>query len=179
MELISSLSSKVGSENQEKFQIEYQAGKYALERGQYRLSVQHLEKASQLVALPSRLGGEANIWLVTAYQAAGMQAEAIALCKQLCKHPHSEIRKQSKHLLYIIEAPQLKRPREWMTEIPDLGALSDSEPKYRRGSGLAKQSQSSPGDPIDLSQVNTKDNQFIWVALLVILLTFGGLIWLS
>ena len=166
----------MGSENQEKFQIQYQAGKYALERGQYRLSVERLEAAKQLVTGSSRLGGEAQIWLVTAYQAAGMCAEAIALCRQLSRHPHPEIRKQGKRLLYIIEAPQLKRPKEWMTEIPDLAALSESEPQYRRGSNAAKgkQRKSSQVEPIDWSQVNTKDNQFIWVALFAILLILGG-----
>ncbi|OKH24155.1 hypothetical protein NIES593_08335 [Hydrococcus rivularis NIES-593] len=169
------------SDKQEQFQIEYQKGKYTFERGQYRLSVQHLEKASQLVALGSRLGGEVQIWLVTAYQAASQLQEAISLCRQLTKHPHPEIRKQSKRLLYIIEAPQLKRPREWMSEIPDLSKASESNARSLSGSGnsTTKKAPSSTIEPIDLSQVNTKDNHFIWVALVLILLILGGVIWLG
>jgi tetratricopeptide (TPR) repeat protein len=169
----------VVSDKQELFQSEYQQGKYAFERGQYRLGVQHLEKACQLVAPNSRLGGEAQMWLVTAYQAANQLQEAISLCKQLTQHPNLEIRKQSKRLLYIIEAPKLQRPREWMTEIPDLSKASESNGQYLRGSGTVKKNVSPVIEPIDLSQVNTKDNKFIWVALILILLLLGGAIWLG
>lgn len=49
-------------DNQEKFQQKYQAGKQAMERGQYRLSIENLEAAKDLVAPNSRRGGEAQIW---------------------------------------------------------------------------------------------------------------------
>jgi hypothetical protein len=169
----------VVADKQEQFQIEYQTGKYAFERGQYRLSVQHLEKASQLVALRTCQGGEVQIWLVTAYQAANQLSEARTLCRQLTTHPHLEIRKQGKRLLYILEAPQLKRPPEWMSEIPDLSKAPESKDQYLRGSGTVKKTSTPAPKPIDLSQVNTKDNQFIWVALLLVLLILGGTIWLS
>ncbi|PSO54016.1 MAG: hypothetical protein BRC40_15945 [Cyanobacteria bacterium QH_8_48_120] len=173
----------MGSQKQEEFQQEYQAGKIAFERGQYRTSVERLEKACSLVARQSRLGGEIRMWLVTAYQAANQTQEAIALCQQLERHSNAEIRKQSKELLYIIKAPPLKRPQEWMTKIPDLSAMPESDPKERRGSGTVKSSQkkrpTSEPEPLDWSQVNTKDNQFVWAALLAILAILGGLVWLS
>ena len=169
----------MSSINQEKFQTEYRAGKRTLECGQYRLSIQHLEAASKLVTGSSRVGGEVQLWLVSAYQAAGNQTEAIALCQNLSVHPHLEIRKQGKRLLYIIQAPKLERPREWMTEIPDLSSLEGSEPKDRRGSNPARQSRQIQEEALDLSQVNTQDNQFIWIALLVLLLGLGSLVWLS
>jgi thioredoxin-like negative regulator of GroEL len=172
----------VSSENEEKSRIEYQAGKAAFERGDYRASVKRLEAACALMNRTSRLGGEAQIWLVTAYEAAGQTSEAIALCKQLSRHPDPETSKQGKRLLYILEAPQLTRPAEWMTEIPDLGAIAESDPKDRRGSSASATSNrnSKEGlelEPVDLSQVNTKDNQFIWVALIALSLTVAGLIW--
>ena len=167
-------------ENQEKLQAEYRAGRSALERGQYRTSVQHLEAASKLAAPGSRIGGEVQMWLVSAYQAAGQQNQALALCQKLTVYPHSEIRKQSKQLLYIMEAPQLNRPKEWMVEIPDLSTLEISDPKDRRGSNPARsQSTQIQEDAFDLPSGETKDNQFIWVALLALLLALGSLIWLS
>ena len=72
----------MSSENKEKFRIEYQAGKAAFESGDYRTAVQRLEAASALMGRTSRLGGEAQMWLVTAYEAAGQKIEAIALCQQ-------------------------------------------------------------------------------------------------
>lgn len=170
-------------ESLEIVKAEYQAGKAAFERGQYRQSVGHLEKASALVERNSRLGGEVQIWLVTAYEATGQRTEAIALCTQLEKHPSYETRKQSRRLRYILEAPQLNRRPEWMTQIPDLGALPDNEAGTRLGTA-AGPSKGAPRprpqpEPVDLSQVNTKDNQFIWIALVAIALTLAGFLWLS
>lgn len=161
------------------FHQAYQSGQAAFESGEYRLAVSYLQKAIALgMAQPytpvprnSRLGGEAQIWLVTAYEASGDLPAAIELCRKLTKHPHPEVSKQGKRLLYILEAPQLVRPASWMTEIPDLGDISDrpQEKSWGSSQGSGKKSTSrvaAPEKPIDLSQVNTKDNQFIWVALM-------------
>lgn len=171
----------MSSENKEKFRIEYQAGKAAFEGGEYRTAVKHLEAASALMPRTSRLGGEAQTWLVMAYEAVGQKQEAIALCQQLTRHPDLETKKQGKQLLYILQAPQLTRPAEWMTQIPDLAAIAESDPKDRRGSNTPaanrqRKKQVEP-EPVDLSQINTKDNQFIWIALIALSLTVGGLIW--
>jgi len=175
------MQQNVSSETLDIVKAEYQAGKAAFERGQYRQSVQHLEKASALVARNSRLGGEVQIWLVTAYEAAGQRQEAIALCEQLKRHPDPETSKQGRRLLYILQAPQLQRPAEWLTQIPDLGAVADNDAQTRlsaktTNSNLSQQQQPVP-QPEDLSQLNTKDNRFIWVALITIGLTLAGLVW--
>ncbi|MDZ7958303.1 MAG: tetratricopeptide repeat protein [Aulosira sp. DedQUE10] len=172
----------MNAESLELARSRYQAGRVAFENGQYRESVENLEKASALLSRNSRFGGEVQIWLVTAYDAAGRTEDAIALCEQLKRHPYSETNKQARHLLYILKAPKLKRPSEWMTEIPDLGKLPDNESEIRvsvkpRPSSTAKKSVEP--EFVDLSQVNTKDNRFIWLALIVIGLTLGYLVWLN
>lgn len=168
-------------QKQEQFNQNYQAGLSAFEQGKYRLSIKYLEEATQGIAPGSRVSGEARIWLVTAYQAADRLEDGLSLCRQLTKHPHPEIRKQAERLLYVLEAPRLNRPKEWMTEIPDLTKTPESV-QYLNSSGSPKK-RSSPTQsavkPVDLSQVNNKDNKFIWVALLAVLLTIGGLNWLS
>jgi tetratricopeptide (TPR) repeat protein len=175
-------NSKVSSENLEQLQINYQAGKIAFERGEYRQAVNEFEATSALVTPNSRLGGEVHIWLITAYEATGQRAEAIAVCKQLARHPDPETRKQAKNLLYIMQAPELSRRADWLTEIPDLTNLPDSDGKFRQGSAgsTSNRPKKRPEpEPIDLSQVNTKDNKFIWVALITIGLTLGGLVWFN
>ncbi len=176
----------MSSENLELFETEYKAGKHAFERGQYRNSVQHLETARENIDSNSRLGGEAQIWLVTAYQAAGQVEEATSLCRQLTHHPRLETRQQAKRILVILEAPVLRSRPEWVTKIPDLGAISESDAKDRRGSSMVSQVKSRPAKPktpklevVDPSKVNTKDNQFVWVALVLVILTFSGLVWFS
>jgi hypothetical protein len=166
---------------------EYEAGKAAFERGSYRESVQHLERANALVEGGTRLGGEVQIWLVTAYEAAGARSQAIQLCQQVSRHPDLKTRKQGKRLLYILEAPKLRTRPEWLTEIPDLSTISDNEGTTLGTSKFApatppkrpEKPKSIVPEPVDLSQVNTKDNLFIWVALGGAIAIIAGLLWFS
>ncbi|MGV2828281.1 tetratricopeptide repeat protein [Myxosarcina sp. GI1(2024)] len=168
------------TDNREKFRLKFQAGKQALERGKYRLSVENLKAATELVAPTSPQGGEAQIWLVTAYQAANLITEAVALAKQLTNHPDAETRERAKRLLYIIQAPQLSRPKEWMSEIPELASTESSIAKY-----VTAKTQNNARNidrtetKVDLSRVDTQDNQFVWFALLITILTVGGLFWFA
>ncbi|NJR41131.1 MAG: hypothetical protein HC781_22680 [Leptolyngbyaceae cyanobacterium CSU_1_4] len=173
------------TENLELARQQFQIGQNAFERGLYRQSIEALEKAVSLADRSSSLGGEVQIWLVTAYQAADKNMEAIALCESLSTHPDVKIRKQSRRLLAILKAPKLKLREEWMTKIPDLTQLDEANGKNKRASGYlppAPRPRSRPTPapaPIDLSQVETKDNGFVWIALGAIGLTIIGLIGLS
>lgn len=163
---------------------QYEAGVRAFERGEYRRSVECLEKAVNLAGQLSALGGEAQVWLVSAYQAAGRTPEAIALGERLEKHPNLKVRKQSRRLVYILKAPQLQRRPEWMTQIPDLSKIEAAGSNNQVGGGAAParrppRRKSTEPEPIDLTQVNTKENGFVWLALVAIGLTIGGLIWFS
>ena len=163
----------------------YRAGKAAFERGQYRQAIEQFEKAVDLVAKGTALGGEMQIWLVTAYQAAGQDQEAIALCQKLEAHPDLTTRKQSRRLSYILKAPKLQTRPEWFSQIPDLSALDSAETNNKGASRFTEVAQKAPPrprpqpqpQPIDLSQVNTQDNGFIWIAIGVGVLLLGGLAW--
>ena len=171
----------MSSESLEIAKQRYRNGKAAFENGKYRQAVEELKKACALLERNSRLGGEVQIWLATAYEAAGQNQEAIDLCEQLKRHPYPETSKEAKRLQYILKAPKLERPKEWMTEIPDLAALSD-ESNIRLSASPKKSSTPKEVDEIefiDLSQVNTQDNRFIWLTLIVIAMTLVSLIWLS
>lgn len=140
-----------------------------------------METARDAVEANSGLGGEVQIWLVTAYEALGERQKAIALCKTLKFHPSLQTRKQSRRLLEILEAPKLYKGSEGLIEIPDLSNLGENADKFpvasssRETSGKAAPVKSKSPDPeVDLTQVNTKDNQFLWVALI-----FLGLIMTS
>ncbi len=171
----------MSSESLEIARQRYRNGKAAFENGKYRQAVEELNKACALLERNSRLGGEVQIWLATAYEAAGQNQEAIELCELLKRHPYPETSKDAKRLQYIFKAPKLERPKEWMTEIPDLGTLSDKS-KIRSAASPKKSSTVKEVEEmefIDLTQVNTQDNRFIWLALFVIAVTLGSLFWLS
>ncbi len=176
------------TEQRDLAQREYQAGKTAFERGDYQQAVKYLERSNALVEPGSKLGGEMQIWLVTAYEAAGQRMEALNLCRKASKHPDLTTRKQGRRLLYILEAPRLKTRPEWLTEIPDLGTIEKNESD--RDFGRSKFAPTAPPkriekkrpvvpEEIDPSQVNTKENAFIWVALGVGIAIVAGLVWLS
>ncbi len=154
----------------ERGKAEYQAGQIAFERGQYRQSVQHLEKASALIAPSSALGGEVQIWLVTAYEAAGQPEAAIGLCQKLSRHPNLDTRKQSRRLLPILQAPRLVSRPEWLTQIPDLAAVADQKNVTPSKLASATTRKPRPAKPpsLELKQMNLQDNPFIWVALAIL-----------
>ena len=159
---------------QEEFERLYQIGKKAMMSGKYRLSIESFQQATKLIPTYSRTGGEVQMWLVEAYQAAGQSQEAIALCEELTNHPHRQIREKSKNLLYILKAPRLQRPKEWMTEIPDFKNVSENRSQYRSAKTTKKIQPKRQIEPIDLSKVNQNDNQFLWFGLLLIFLTIMG-----
>jgi hypothetical protein len=163
---------------------EYAYGQDAFERGNYRIAVGHFEKAASLAKGATTLGGEIQMWLVNAYNAVGDQAKAEGLCEKLLRHPDLETRRQAKNLLYILKAPQLKRPGNWMTQIPDLGAIANDPQAagytYKVAPKAPQRKRPMPEpEPIDPSQINTRDNGFLWVALVGVVLVLGGLWWLA
>jgi len=162
--------------------IQYAQGQEAFDRGRYRTAVDSFETAVALVQTATPLGGDIQIWLVNAYSAVGRQPDAIALCQTLTQHPDLEVRKQAKNLLYILQAPQLKRPSNWMSQIPDLGAgaeAADRKAYVVAAKTTPRQRPQPEPEPLDPSQINSKDNGFLWVALGAVALILGGLFWLG
>lgn len=183
-----SQSADPSTDSLERLKAAYEAGKTAFERGNYQQSVTQLVTASALANPGSRVGGEIQIWLVTAHEAAGEQSQALELCRKLCHHPDYETRQQSKRLLYILEAPRLKMRPEWLTEIPDLSKIPDSDGRSGGAASryaAANSTRATEPKPIELPEppdpklVNTRDNQFVWVALLLLALVLGALGWAS
>jgi tetratricopeptide (TPR) repeat protein len=164
------------------FDTNYQTGQIAFERGEYRQAVNYLLAAVAQVEPNTAIGGEAQIWLVTALEAAGQIPEAMALCQKLANHPNLDTRQSSKRMLYIMQAPELSRRDEWLSKIPDLSHLEDREGKVG-GSGNTysppppppPQSLEERYAPIDLSQVNTQANNFTAIALGFIAIVLLGL----
>jgi len=173
----------VSSNSTDTARADYQAGKAAFERGEYRKAVQSLEAASALVLPMSHFGGEVQIWLVTAYEAMGQRSEALALCREVSRHPDLQIRDQGRRLLYILEAPRLTTRPEWLTQIPDLTALGDNDARDRLTAATISPNK-PPEKPafqleevVDPRQVNMQANRFVWVALGIAAFVLGGLLW--
>jgi tetratricopeptide (TPR) repeat protein len=157
---------------------DYLNGQAAMERGDYQQAVGYLESALANIEPGSAVGGEIQMWLVTAYEAQGNLAAAIDLCLKLTSHPHLETRQKSKRVLYILQAPALVRRAEWTTKIPDLQDLEGHGGS--QGSSTARPTSSPPRKlppppPIDPSEIKTNDNGFIAVALILGVTIIGWL----
>lgn len=167
------------TDNTNQFQQQYRAGKEALERGRYRTSIEYLEAAKELVLPYSRRGGEVGIWLVTAYQAANKLEEAIALAQELLAHPDAQTREQAQRILYIIKAPVLERPREWMSEIPELAEAEPGASRYVTANKKAVQPAEIELEDLPTSPTDSEDNRFIWFASILVGLIVISLVWLG
>ncbi len=168
-------------------QQDLQRGQKAFESGQYRIAIKCLEQALGAAAPGTATHGEITIWLVMAYEAAGDRQPARVLCKVASKHPHWETRKEGKRLLYILDAPVLRRREEWQTKIPDLEALDEKPDRKNWGSpvsrtALPRRPIAPPSgyqipEPTDPNQVETEDGAFIWVVFGLIGIVLVGLAW--
>ncbi len=162
---------------EKEFELKYQIGKLAFEQGRYRVSIQNLHQAEKLVSPYSRLGEEVKMWLINAYQALGDSQKAIELCHELMTHPRSKTKQQAQRLLYIIQAPKLQRPSEWMTQIPEMQLSDDNPQKYQPITKKNKQPKPKRQiELVDMSTVNNQDNNFIWLTLLLSFFTLFGLL---
>lgn len=172
----------VSDDSLQQAQTAYQSGRIAFERGDYRQSIAQLEQARDLTEATSRLGGEIQIWLVTAYEAIGARSQALTLCRQVSRHPHYETRKQGQRLLYILEAPRLKTRADWVTKIPDLTQLADGEGYGATATATTPTRPKPPAEkpawiPEPPATNAPRENRFIWVALGLIGAIAGGLLW--
>jgi tetratricopeptide (TPR) repeat protein len=158
---------------------DYLDGQAAFERGDYQQAVNYLEAAMVNIEPRSASGGEIQLWLVTAYEASGNLATAIDLCIKLTTHPRLETRQESKRILYILQAPTLVRREEWITKIPDLQDLDENNSSggsaAPRSNRFAPRRQLPPLPPIDPSEINTQDNGFITLMLIIGLVSGGWL----
>ena len=170
----------MNADNQAQFAQRFDEGRAAFDQGRYRKSIVFFEEAVKLSAGASRQGGEAQLWLAMAHQAAGDLPMAKQICRKLIHHPHSECRKQGQQVLEILQAPQLVRPKEWLTPIPDLTSQENAKPStaQMRRSRRTKP-EPSPIQFEDTSRMNTRDNGFIFAAIAFLGLLLGITYWLS
>ena len=102
------------------------------------------------------------------------------MCQELIVHPDTQTRDRAQRILYIIKAPKLERPPEWMSEIPDLANTDKGASRYV----MAKKNK--PKNPVELSEEDyeitpedSSDNQFVWFAFFLVTVIMGSLVWFS
>lgn len=95
------------------------------ERGDYRQALEQIKQAQSRYPQSGKL----RLWQALAQEALGETQEAIRLAQTLLRNPDPEVAQQARYVLGIWQAPRLRRPAEWLSEIPDLSRLEEADPR--------------------------------------------------
>ena len=155
----------------------YQEGVSNFESGNYQQAIALLERARALAILETMLGGEILVWLANAYDANGRTDDAIALCRDLKKHPVSDVRKSARYMLGILTAPQLGKLEGVVSEVPILQFPDSyqSKPVARTKSQSDANQQPFREVSLEKSHLNSSNsiNNFLWLAIAISLLSLA------
>ncbi|MFS8882588.1 tetratricopeptide repeat protein [Synechococcus sp. R55.3] len=153
------------------------------ERGQYRQALEQVRQAQSRYPQSGKL----RLWQALAQEALGETQEAILLVQTLLRNPDPEVAQQARYVLGIWQAPRLRRSAEWLSEIPDLSRLEETDPpEYRLAYGRSQRKGPSPrsgapsGDPLSRREVDPPlDTQpLIWVLIGILSTLLAVMAWL-
>lgn len=114
----------------------------AIERGEYGLCLRLLEPLAEAHGPVSAIGAGVRLLQATALMGQGESERAIACCRSLQSCLDPTLRARARDLLLVLEAPALRRPREWSLTLPELGSGVSLE-----GLGSAPLRRRRPGPP--------------------------------
>ena len=149
------------------------------ERGQYRQALEEVKQAQSRYPQSGKL----RLWQALAQEALGETQEAILLAQTLLRNPDPEVAQQARYVLGIWQAPRLRRPAEWLSEIPDLSRLEEADPpEYRLAYGRSQRKGPSPrsGDPLSRREVDPPldTKPLIWVLIGILSTLLAVMAWL-
>eukprot|EP00871_Galdieria_phlegrea_P004021 jgi/Galph1/461/GphlegSOOS_G5233.1 len=104
-------------------------GVAAFDVGRYDAAVSLFQKASVYGKHSSRAGGQYQLWVAQALDAAGKREDAKTALQKLKHHKDIDVRKASQQLLTILTAPKLKLNSSSFLEIP---VLENATGNYRK-----------------------------------------------
>lgn len=114
--------------------------KEAIDRGDYGRAVRLLEPLSERHSPLQPPGDTVRLLLVTALMGLGEGERAAACCRTLLGCANPQLRAQARDLLQVLEAPALRRPRNWSLTLPRLDQAAPLE-------GIALGAARSPRRP--------------------------------
>ncbi|MFI0403003.1 MAG: DUF3153 domain-containing protein [Cyanobium sp.] len=144
--------------------------KVAIERGNYARAVALLEPMLDEYSPMQPPGDILRLLLATALMGQGQGEQAAACCRSLQSCADPQRRAQARDLLQVLEAPALKRPRDWSLTLPRLDQAPPLEGVggWRRSKRLQK-AESPPPPPVGPTQ-SPRGFVAVVVALLVAML---------
>ena len=85
----------------------------ALNDGKYECCIEIIKPIVDTFSVSTKEGVNLRMLLITAYSGLNKNDKAIKICKQLAKSNSSQVRENTKSLIQILNAPDLKTPDNW------------------------------------------------------------------
>jgi hypothetical protein len=120
------------------------AARQALDRGEYGKVLGLLEPLADQHPAVTAKGAGLRLLITTALMGQGRTDQAAACCRTLLACSDVALRSQARDLLTVLEAPALRRPRDWSLTLPDLSSTPSIE---GLGSGSRRLPRSQPPPP--------------------------------
>lgn len=117
----------------------------AIERGEYGHSLRLLEPLAERYPPAGPIGAGVRLLMATALMGMGESERAAACCRslQICVDP--TLRAKARELQQVLEAPALRRPRQWSLTLPDLSGGASLE--STGGTPMRRRRQGPPPPP--------------------------------
>ncbi|MFZ0409552.1 MAG: DUF3153 domain-containing protein [Cyanobium sp.] len=97
------------------------SARQAIDRGEYGQSLRLLEPLAEAHGPSSPVGAGVRLLMATALMGQGQTERAADCCRSLQACVDATLRARARDLLTVLEAPALRRPRNWSLTLPDLG----------------------------------------------------------
>lgn len=117
----------------------------AIERGEYGHSLRLLEPLAERYPPAGPIGAGVRLLMTTALMGMGESERATACCRSLRVCVDPTLRAKARELQQVLEAPALRRPRQWSLTLPDLGSGVSLE--STGGTPLRRRRQGPPPPP--------------------------------
>ncbi len=119
----------------------------ALNRGDYRLCIQLLNKIIGLYPINGKEGSLIRMLMVTALMGMGEEEKAISMCKVITHSKDPDSRERARQLLTVLQAPSLARPDNWSVEIPRIEISSSYTNNFKKSNKTSKKEKSEDYPP--------------------------------
>lgn len=119
----------------------------ALDRGDYGLVLRQLEPLVEQHPPSTPLGAQLQLLMATAWMGLGRSEPAIACCQRIRGCGDAVLRAQAQELQAVLEAPVLRRPREWSLTLPALAEAPPLEGRLQSGGVRRRRRSAEPESP--------------------------------